>query len=150
VAFGRERYPNVPVEIRTEVGSRAGGVWPSFYDQEFFYSKNPSRRRIQITHIDHSDHVVLWVKKVRFESFMRSLGPWLVSPMVPLERSSWQGIMLRVPRIDPREPFSMQVGTVEAVFDAARRLYEFFGAHESIILDLLGREKTGRPVSRSP
>jgi hypothetical protein len=141
--FGNKRFPDVPVEIRTEVGSRAGGVWPSFYDREFFYSKLPGRKRIQITHIDHSDHVVMWVKKVSFESFMRAFGPLIFPPMIPLKRSSWQGIMLRVPRINPRQPFADQQGAAGAVFEAARQLYGFFVTHEPAILDLLRREKTG-------
>lgn len=140
IVFGRERFPDVPVEIRTEVGSRAGGVWPSFYDHEFFYSKNPIRRRIQITHIDHSDHVVLWIKKVAFEEFMRVLGSYIASPMIPLKRTSWQGIMLKVPRIDATQPFSDQQEAIRVVFEAARYLYAFFVAHEVAIVNLLARQ----------
>jgi hypothetical protein len=66
-AFGRSRFPDIPVLAKTERGSRIGGVWPSFYDPQLRANRSrPERKRVQIVHMDTATYVCLFLKKVSF------------------------------------------------------------------------------------
>ena len=135
-AFALTHYPGISVFVETQRGSRAGGVWPSFYDDKLRRLKgDPWLRRVQIVHIDtRGSHVSLFVKKVKYGDFASAVAEHLGPGMRLAEPGgSWQSVQIGVPPIDPRKPLEVQTESVHAVFDAVSRLHEFFTRHEAAL-----------------
>jgi hypothetical protein len=131
----------LPVKVRSEQGSRAGGVWPSFYDDDFRNSKIVDRKRIQIVHIDNAGRVVLFLKRVNPNDFDNVLRPLLIKPLeLTKPGTSWQGIMVQVPPIDPCRPIVDQCTKVDLAFEAVKLLHLFFFRHQRLIHQLLAKE----------
>ena len=88
--------------MNTHRGSRAGGVWPSFYDDEFRNNRaQPDRKRIQIAHMDTNGYVSLFVKRVSYPNFVTAIQNVLENEMrIARPATSWQSIRLDVPVID--------------------------------------------------
>jgi hypothetical protein len=140
--FGRVSHPTTPVFINTQKGSRAGGVWPSYYDNQLRSNpREPRRKRVQIVHMDTSNYVSLFVKKVAYADFVTVVKGILEDGiMFGKPGGSWQSVQIKVPAIDPCQPLEGQTHRLDEVFRAAERLYEFFIRHETALL--------GIPVSK--
>lgn len=135
------RHADLPVRINSQQGSRAGGVWPSFYDSDFKNSKVTDRKRLQIVHVDNADRVVLFVKRVNPDHFERVIRPLLLRPLeLTKPGTSWQGIKVQVPPIDPLRPLVDQRQNLDLAFQAVRLLHQFFLKHHEAIHQLLATE----------
>jgi len=142
---------NLPVKVRSEQGSRAGGVWPSFYDDDFRKSKIVDRKRIQIVHIDNAGRVVLFIKRVNPRDFENVIRPLLIRPLeLTKPGTSWQGIMVQVPPIDPCHPIVDQYKNLDLAFEAVRLLHLFFFRHQDVIHQLLAKEVWQRTKPEVP
>jgi hypothetical protein len=139
--FGRARYSTVPVFVDTQQGSRVGGVWPSFYDNQLRRnSHEPRRKRVQIVHMDTADYVCLFIKKVDFGAFAAAVNLILEQGMtVAPPGTSWQSIRIQTGRVNPLQPLDLQITTLNKVFEAARRFYEFYLSHENAFLGISTR-----------
>ena len=74
IEFQWAKHPDIPAFVNTHRGSRAGGVWPSFYDDELRNNRaQPDRKRIQIVHMDTNGYVSLFVKRVSYPSFVTAI-----------------------------------------------------------------------------
>jgi hypothetical protein len=132
---------DLPVKVRSEQGSRAGGVWPSFYDDDFRKSKIINRKRIQIVHIDNAGRVVLFLKRVNPSDFENVIRPLLIRPLeLTKPGTSWQGIMVQVPPIDPCRPIVYQCKNLDLAFEAVKLLHLFFLRNQGVIHQLLAKE----------
>jgi hypothetical protein len=134
--FQKSVYPDVPISVNRQRGAGIF-VWPSFYEKQL--ASNPNeirRRRVQIVHSGKT-HVALYIKKVRPEPFFQVVQP-LLEEGVHLGKAggSWQSVMIRVPYVDPQQPFEKQIDMVGDVFGAARKLYDFFLEHEHTLLSI--------------
>lgn len=140
--FALVNYPTVPVSIRSQKGSRAGGVWPSFYDDALRDNKTlPKRKNVQIVHIDNSAHLALFLKKVGYEDFINATAHLLEEGMAfGPKGKSWQSIRVPVPIVDPSLPFNDQSKALHSVFHEAQHLYEFFIRKEEIFLSIPSRQ----------
>jgi hypothetical protein len=142
---------DLPVKVRSEQGSRAGGVWPSFYDDDFRKSEIVDRKRIQIVHIDNAGRVVLFLKRVNPNDFENVIRPLLIKPLeLTKPGTSWQGIMVQVPPIDPCRPIIDQCKNLDLAFEAVRLLHFFFLRHQDLIHQLLAKEVWQRIKSQVP
>lgn len=71
--FQRAFHPTIPVFVKTQKGSRAGGVWPSFYDNQLRYNlREPRRKRVQLVHMDTNAYVTLFIKRVAYADFVHT------------------------------------------------------------------------------
>lgn len=136
--FGCTHYSAVPVFVDAQQGSRVGGVWPSFYDNQLRRnSQEPRRKRVQIVHMDTADYVCLFIKKVEFGAFRAFALPVLEEGMtVAPPGTSWQSIRITTGPVDPLQPLGSQIATLNKVFQAAQRLYEFYLNHETTFLGI--------------
>jgi hypothetical protein len=142
---------DLPVKVRSEQGSRAGGVWPSFYEDDFRKSKIVNRKRIQIVHIDNAGRVVLFLKRVNPNGFENVIRPLLIKPLeLTKPGTSWQGIMVQVPPIDPCRPIADQRKNVDLAFEAVKLLHLFFLRHQVVIHQLLAKEVWQGTKSEAP
>ncbi len=132
--YQRAMFPNDPIFIK---GQEGDGVWPSFYDNQLRNnSKEIRRKRIQIVQSGKT-HVALFVKKVAYDDFVRAVQPILPEGLsVAPANKTWQGVRVTIPEIDPRRPIEVQLEAVDAMFRAARRLMEFFLAHEETLINI--------------
>jgi hypothetical protein len=142
---------DLPVKVRSEQGSRAGGVWPSFYDDDFRKSKIVNRKRIQIVHIDNAGRVVLFLKRVNPNDFENVIRPLLIKPLeLTKPGTSWQGILVHVPPIDPCRPIVDQCKNLDLAFEAVKLLHLFFLRHQGVIHQLLEKEVWQRAKPEVP
>ena len=134
--YQRQFHPESPVFVKTEKGSRIGGVWPSFYDNQLRNNPSaPRRKRVQIVHMDTNAYVALFIKRIAFPDFENAVAELLEpSMLLAPQGGSWQSIRVGVPAINPLEPIESQAERLDKVFLAAQRMYEFYVRHESRLL----------------
>ena len=126
-------------------------VWPSFYDDDFRKSKIVNRKQIQIVHIDNAGRVVLFLKRVNPNDFENVIRPLLMRPLALTKPgSSWQGIMVQVPPIDPCRPIVDQFKELDLAFEAVKLLHLFFLRHQGVIHQLLAKEVWKRTKAEIP
>ena len=136
--FQHDYYPSIPVFIKTTRGSRAGGVWPSFFDDSLRNnSTRPKRKRVQIVHMDTSSYVTLFIKKVAYESFEKAVIG-IIEPDMNFGKpgGSWQSIQIPVSNIDVLQPLDIQRKQLNEVFMAAKRLFDFYLKYEDTFLSI--------------
>lgn len=136
--YQREQHPDILLFLKSTKGSGAGGVWPSFYDNELRANKSaPHRKRIQVVHMDTNTYVSLYVKKVNFGDFRQTLAPIMDTDMrFAKPGGSWQSIQIPVPAVNVLEPFNDQKEAADQIFKAAELMFGFFIEHEVILMEI--------------
>lgn len=136
--YQRSKHPDVLLFLKSTKGSKAGGVWPSFYDSLLRDDKSkPDLKRVQVVHIDTSNYVTLFIKKVNYADFKIVVDPILDSSMrFGKPAKSWQSVQLPVPSIDVQYSFEEQKEAVDAVFLAAEHMYNFFKANQAAFMSI--------------
>jgi hypothetical protein len=133
--FQRAFHKTVPMFIRTDEGAHED-VWPSFFDNQLQNnSREIRRKRVQIAWPNLSDHVSLFIKNVAYKSFVSPARGLLDRNMrVGDPGADWQSIQIITPLIDVHSSVQEQADKLDRIFDAAKRLYEFFLLHEKALL----------------
>ena len=132
--FQRAFHPNVPMFASPQQGARIN-VWPSFFENQLRNNKRePRRKRIQLVH-SGKRHVSLFVKNVAYRDFVPVAQP-LLEPGISIgaEGKTWQSIQIAVPEIDPLVSVQSQAESLDKVFKAARRLFDFFEKNQAVLL----------------
>jgi hypothetical protein len=81
--------------------------------------------------------VALFIKNVRYEDFEPAIQSLIADDIrIGKPGSAWQSVNIDVPLVDPQLPLETQMERLDLVFDAARRLYLFFVAHEAALLSI--------------
>ncbi|WP_143749630.1 hypothetical protein [Mesorhizobium sp. WSM3879] len=134
--FQRAIYPDVPIFINRQHGAGLS-IWPSFYENHLARnSKEIRRKRVQVVHSGKT-HVALYVKNVRFLDFATVVQPMLIDGIgLGPPGQSWQSVRIDVPYVDPQRSVEGQAKALAAVFEAARRLFDFFIEHEGPLLSV--------------
>jgi hypothetical protein len=137
-AYQRTSYPSIPVFIKASKGSRAGGVWPSFFDSDLRKSSlRPERKRVQIVHMETSNYITLFIKKVAYEDFEIVVRKIMESDMnFAKPGGSWQSIQIPVPGVYVLKSLDLQTKQLDEVFSVAKRVFEFFLKHEQTFLSI--------------
>lgn len=132
--YQRQFHPDVPIFAKPQAGARLN-VWPAFYENQLRNNKREIRRKyIQLAH-SGKHHISLFIKNVRYEEFL-PVAKSILEPGLNIgnKGGSWQSIQIRVPEIDPCKGVDIQRDKLDSVFNAARRLYEFFLKNEAALL----------------
>lgn len=137
--FGDTHWSTVPVFVNTQRGSKVRGVWPSFYENQLKgNTREPSRKRVKIVHMDTADYVSLFIIRVEIGTFAATVNPILEEGMtVAPAGTSWQSIRIKTGPVDPLQPLDIQITTLNKVFETAKLFYEFFLSHENKFLSIL-------------
>lgn len=134
--FQRAVYPDVPIFINRQQGAGIF-VWPSFFENQLASnSREIRRKRVQIVHSGKT-HVALFIKKVHFAEFAVATRMLLDEGIeIGDPGGSWQSVRIAVPYVDPQITVESQIDALDRVFEAARRLFDFFIRNEPVLLEI--------------
>jgi hypothetical protein len=82
-------------------------------------------------------HVALYIKNVNYDDFRKAVQPLLGDGiMIAPAGTAWQSVRISVQPVDPTKPLEDQTSALDIVFQAVRKLYQFFLRNESVLLGL--------------
>ena len=122
----------VPAYVKYDTSGPPSMVWPRFYINEI---ENPQKRaRIAWS---GNEHVALIMINVTVDDFSQVVQPILEDGIhMGKPRKSWQSVNIKVPRVNVQKPAVEQSEELNKVFEAARRLRDFFIKHKQALLGI--------------